>query len=105
MKISGPNEQPRHERYTYKKRVEVTTGSGDRFETESSDVSVSGMALSLNAPLMDNGQFVELHAEGLGNMSGKVARTYDGGAAVQFEKLLQEPPPDAEKFAKLNKMA
>ena len=32
-----------------------------------------------------NNTFVELHIEGVGHMEGRVARSYDGGFAVQFE--------------------
>lgn len=105
MRINGPSVQPRHERVSYRKRVEITTDTGNRIEAESRDVSMSGMALSLNAPVIENGQFVELHTEGLGNMTGKVARTYDGGAAVQFDRLLHDPPPGAAPDNKLNRKA
>ena len=46
----------------------------------------------MSAPLIENGMFVQLHTEGLGHLSGTVARTYDGGAAVQFDNLLEEDP-------------
>jgi len=105
MKIDGVGTQPRHERVPFKKRVQVTTDAGARFEAVSHDVSLSGISLSLNAPLMENGQFLELHAEGLGNMAGKVARTYDGGAAVQFEKLLQESPTGTDAPGSVDKTA
>lgn len=92
MKIQGISPQSRHERNDFRKRVEVTTPSGTTFEAQSQDISRSGIALSLSAPLMENGMFVELHTEGLGNLSGKVARTYEGGAAVQFDTLLNDDP-------------
>ncbi|MBC8242246.1 MAG: PilZ domain-containing protein [Alphaproteobacteria bacterium] len=105
MKIQGSPPQPRHERFSFKERVEVTTPSGERFQTESQDVSRSGISLSVNAPFMQNGQFLELHAEGLGNVSGKVARTYIGGAAVQFDKLLEEQPAGGVMAGGLDRLA
>ncbi len=76
----------------FRKRVEVTTPSGAKFDAQSQDVSQSGIALTMSAPLIENGMFVQLHTESLGHLSGKVTRTYDGGAAVQFDNLLEEDP-------------
>ncbi len=105
MKINGSGPRPRHERFSFRKRVEVTTPSGETFRTQSQDLSRSGISLSVNAPLMQNGQFLELHAEGLGDVSGTVARTYDGGAAVQFRELLEDVPEGDDVIRGLDKLA
>jgi len=105
VKVGNPDPQFRYERHALKKRVDVTTSSGETFSAETRDVSRSGMAVSLSTPVMENGQFLELHAEGLGEVTGRVARTYDGGAAIQFEKLLQEDPQGDRPISKLNTLA
>lgn len=48
------------------------------------DVSASGAALvsELNVP---NDTFVELHMEGVGDVSARVVRSFEGGFAVAFE--------------------
>jgi len=92
MEVGRTGIQPRAERHEFKRKVELRIGDGTRIEAESEDISFSGMALSMNAPAIDNGAFVELHAEGLGTVSAKIARTYEGGAAVQFSELLNTLP-------------
>lgn len=105
MRIEGAAPRARDERYYIKKSVKITTEPGAKFELESKDVSLSGMALSLNALLVDNGQFVQLHAEGLGNMNGKAARTYEGAGTIQFSRLLEEVPDESQRPRSLNKLA
>ncbi len=95
----------RHDRYPYKEPVKITTETGDTYHAHSRDVSRSGMALSLQGPVVDNGQFLELHSEALGELSGRVTRSYSGGAALQFEKHLLDDPDPSKLISKLNKLA
>ncbi len=92
MRIDNTGIRPRAERHAYQDKVDVRTSDGSQIETKAQDVSLSGMALSLSAPVIDNGAFVELHSESLGTVTGTVARTYDGGAAVQFTEPLEGLP-------------
>lgn len=105
MKVKDTDIKPRYDRYDYQKPVKVITRSGETFEAQSKDVSRSGMALTLQGPVMENGQFLDLHTEGLGNQSGRVVRTYDGGAALQFKKLLTDDPDPEKLKNKLNELA
>lgn len=71
-----PYHQPAHGRY------------GNRvFHGSVENVSATGAAITLGEAgvMVDNGTFVDMHVVGLGHLSGRVARTYDGGFAVQFE--------------------
>jgi len=96
MEIERTGIRPRADRHAFRRKVDVNAGGGAfRIEAKSEDISLSGMALSFTAPVMDNGAFVELHAEGLGTITGTVARTYDGGAAVRFSELLDSLPDGA----------
>ncbi len=40
--------------------------------------------------MLDNNTFVELHIEDVGNMEGRVARSYKGGFAVKFEVNVEQ---------------
>ena len=66
MRIDNTGIRPRAERHAYQDKVDVRTSDGSQIETKAQDVSLSGMALSLSAPVIDNGAFVELHSESLG---------------------------------------
>lgn len=75
-----------YRRYAARKPLRaLVEGVDDRMEIR--DVSAGGAALK--APdghvKMDNNQFVELHLDSVGELSGRVVRTYEGGAAVQFD--------------------
>lgn len=103
--IKGTDVRLRHDRFAVKQPVKVTTPDGSSFQAESENVSRSGMALALDGPVMENGQFLELHMEGLGSLTGRVVRAYGGGVALQFEKLLAQDPSADDQSQRLNKLA
>jgi hypothetical protein len=88
MKISGVSPRSRDPRYAYDKPVRLNAGDnefGQRMEGTVRDVSLSGVAVSMGASVVENGQFVNMHIEGMGSITGSVARVYEGGAAIAFE--------------------
>lgn len=105
IEVKGADVRLRHDRYTVNQPVKVTKPDGDSFEARSENVSRSGIALSLEGPAMENGQFLELHMEGLGNLKGRVVRAYSGGMALQFEKTLEQAPLTDPASQKVNKLA
>lgn len=105
IEVKGANVMLRHDRYAMKQPVKVTTPDGDSFLAQSENVSRSGMALALEGPVMENGQFLELHTESLGNLAGRVTRIYGGGLALQFEKALTQDPAIGTSERKLNQLA
>lgn len=89
MKVSGTTLRARDNRYSYDKPIRIQTGESE-FEQRLAlgtvrDVSMSGVAVSIDAALVENGQFVSMHIEGLGSVTGSVARVYEGGAAIAFD--------------------
>ncbi|NQV43957.1 MAG: PilZ domain-containing protein [Rhodospirillales bacterium] len=105
IEVKGANVMLRHDRYAMKQPVKVTTPDGSSFIAQSENVSRSGMALALEGPVMENGQFLELHTESLGTLAGRVTRIYGGGLALQFEDVLTRDPSSASPERKLNQLA
>tara|TARA_R110001592_G_scaffold106775_1_gene299368 strand:+ start:9091 stop:9411 length:321 start_codon:yes stop_codon:yes gene_type:complete len=91
-----PYHQPAHGRY------------GNRaFHGSVENVSATGAAIALGEAgvTVDNGTFVDMHVEGLGHLSGRVARTYDGGFAVQFDADSSDLDAVAEAISRLDRHA
>ena len=108
MKISGTDLRPRSPRYVYDKPVRMRSRGegrdGEFTEGTVNDVSLSGVALNI-ATDVANGHFVEMHIEGLGSITGNVARTYKGGAAVHFDEDEETRRRVAATIGSLNKLA
>ena len=91
-----PYHQPAHGRY------------GNRaFHGSVENVSATGAAIALGEAgvAVDNGTFVDMHVEGLGHLSGRVARGYDGGFAVQFDADSPDLDNVAEVLSRLDRRA
>ncbi len=107
MKVSGTSFRNRDQRYVYEKPVRLhadrQTFDSVLAEGTVQDVSLSGVAVSISAAV-ENGQFVEMHIEGLGAVRGNVARVYEGGAAIQFEDD-ESRERAADTIRKMNQLA
>ena len=89
MKISSSNQRQRDPRYVYDKPVRMQSDNGHDVavaEGKVHDVSMSGVAVSMDVSLVENGQFINMHIEGLGQVAGNVTRVYEGGAAIAFNE-------------------
>ena len=83
VKIDGVGQRRVDMRIPYRRPTRAKTAARE-VEAEVLDISRSGAALQ-SSVVLDNNAFVELHIEGVGDMEGRVARSYDGGFAVKFE--------------------
>ncbi len=96
----------RFERTQYPKRFRARVNN-KKIEGTVKDISESGVALEVPPDsLVDiqNDLFTELQIEGLGSLSGRVARSYEDGFAVAFgdhgeekKKIIQD---EIDKFRK-----
>ncbi|MDP6572239.1 MAG: PilZ domain-containing protein [Rhodospirillales bacterium] len=83
VRVDGVGDRRVDSRVRYRRPMRAKAAKVE-VEAELLDISGSGAALQSNV-LLDNNTFVELHIEGVGNMEGRVARSYEGGFAVKFE--------------------
>ena len=83
VKLDGVGERRVDARIRYRRPTRAKAAKVE-VEAELLDISGSGAALR-STVLLDNDTFVELHIEGVGDLKGRVARSYDGGFAVKFE--------------------
>ena len=83
VKIDGVGERRLDARIPYRRPTRAKVAKVE-VEAELLDISGSGAALR-SSVVLDNNTFVELHIEGVGDMEGRVARSYDGGFAIEFE--------------------
>lgn len=77
----------RHARYTVDKAAEldIPSAAGERHvQAELHDISVGGAAIHTDAKLA-NDDFIRLRVEGMKPVLARVVRTYEGGAALQFQ--------------------
>lgn len=95
----------RQERYPLKRRYKANVNE-KKIEGEIEDISASGVALKVPPDSLfniENDQFIELQIENIGNVSGRVARTYENGFAIAFEpdqKETDKITAEIEKFRK-----
>ncbi len=95
----------RQKRSYFPKRYKIKLGKND-FEGEVDNISASGVAVKYQPDSLfniENDQFAELQIESIGNVSGRVARTYENGFAVAFdidEKQKDKIAAEIEKFRK-----
>ncbi|MEQ8229658.1 MAG: PilZ domain-containing protein [Rhodospirillales bacterium] len=106
MQIAANQHITRPTRYPYHKPAEGKFG-GTHFNGEVDNVSATGVAVTLGDAgiAVDNGMFVDMHVEGLGHLTGSVARTYDGGFAVEFDEAGTDLDALAEKLRHLDHRA
>ncbi|MEQ8506711.1 MAG: PilZ domain-containing protein [Rhodospirillales bacterium] len=106
MYVAANQHIARPTRYPYHKPAEGKFG-GTRFNGEIDNVSATGAAVTLGDAgiAVDNGMFVDMHVEGLGHLKGSVARTYDGGFAVEFDETGTDLDALAEKLRHLDHRA
>lgn len=83
VKVDGVSERRLHPRLPYRRPVVARTKDRE-IEAKLLDISESGLAL-LSAVALDNDTFVRLHVEGVGEVEGRVVRTFDGGFAIVFD--------------------
>ncbi|MBT4890662.1 MAG: PilZ domain-containing protein [Rhodospirillales bacterium] len=114
MKITGSNLRNRDPRYVYDKPVRIHSDDDNIDEIEGQkrpakgivhNVSMSGVAISTDLALVENGQFVNMHIEGLGEIAGNVARVYKGGVAIAFEEDEESKKRVATALRGLNQLA
>ncbi len=73
----------KHERYELKRSVRAES-AGQEAEGRVRDISASGVALNIDLNLSNN-DFVQLHIDTVGDVQGRVARTFEGGIAIAFD--------------------
>lgn len=114
MKITGTNLRNRDPRYVYNKPIRIQSdGDGiDGIEGHKraakgtvNNVSLSGVAINIDLALVENGQFVNMHIEGMGQIAGNVVRVYDGGAAIAFDGDEEAKKRVADTLRDLNQLA
>ncbi len=83
VKVDGIGERRVETRMRYRRPTRAKAAD-IKIKAESLDISGGGAALQ-SSVVLDNNTFVQLHIEGIGDLKGRVARSYDGGFAVKFE--------------------
>ncbi|PIW30128.1 MAG: hypothetical protein COW30_03060 [Rhodospirillales bacterium CG15_BIG_FIL_POST_REV_8_21_14_020_66_15] len=103
MHVATSQHIARPTRYAYHKPAQGRF-AGSTFTGKVENVSASGAAITLGETgvQVDNGMFVDMHVEGLGQIRGNVARTYEGGFAVQFDAEGTDLDAIAEKLRHLD---
>ena len=106
MHVAANQQIARPTRHSYHRPANGHFG-GRAFGGVVDNVSTSGAAISLGeaSVRIDNGMFVDMHVEGLGQIKGSVARTYEGGFAVQFDADHTDLDAIAEKLRHLDHRA
>ena len=79
------SEQREFERKKVKQEVRVEV-DGEVIVGEASDISLGGIAVNAHVD-MTTEQFVRLHTEKFGELTGKVVREFDDGFAVKFDTV------------------
>jgi len=86
--VDDSQEKRRHERHQLARDVRIEI-NGETIIGETRDISLSGVAV--NGPTtLSNDQFVQLHIENIGDMTGHVVRRFDDGFAVEFDPIEEE---------------
>ena len=80
---NSDRDRRRHRRIAVSRRVRAKSGAREH-EGLTKNISVSGAALELDAELEDE-DLVELDIEDMSRLSGRVARWFDDGFAVEFD--------------------
>ncbi len=108
MKVGQLDFRRRDPRTPYPKQATVRSG-GRQVEGTVEDISASGVAINMALPLdggqFENNQFVELQIEGLGQVTGNVARAYPGGVAVHFDADQEGRERIDEVIEKISRLA
>lgn len=104
MHVAANQQVARPTRYAYNKPARGNF-AGRAFNGEVENMSRSGIAVTLGDAGMavDNGMFVDMHVEGLGHVAGNVARTYEGGFAMQFDADGTDLDAVAERLRQLDR--
>lgn len=90
VKVEGVPERRLYPRVPYRRPVVARTRNRE-IRAEVLDISDAGLSL-LSAVVLDNDTFVKLHVEGVGEIEGRVVRTFDGGFAVVFDPAPESAP-------------
>ncbi len=77
-----------HPRHSLHKNVRVEV-DGVVYEGETSDISLGGVSVVADTNL-SNDAFVHMHIETIGEMTGHVVRSTEGGFAVKFDPIKEE---------------
>lgn len=103
MYVAANQHVTRPTRYPYHKPAQGRFGD-TAFQGSIDNVSTSGAAVSLGDTdiNVDNGTFVDMHVEGLGHVQGSVARSYEGGFAIEFDEGGTDMDAIAEKLRHLD---
>lgn len=104
MYVAANQHVVRPTRYAYHRPAQGRFGERP-FHGKVENMSESGMAVTLGEAgvTVDNGMFVDMHVEGLGHVAGNVARTYDGGFALQFDADRSDIDAIAERLRQLDR--
>jgi len=86
--IDKTKEKRRHERHPLARDVRIEI-NGETIIGETRDISLSGVAID-GINTLGNDQFVQMHIENIGDMSGHVVRRFDDGFAVEFDPIEEE---------------
>jgi hypothetical protein len=83
MDTDKPGEKRRHARHAVDRAVNAVSG-GRKHKGRLRDISASGAAIQTDGEL-DADAHVEIEIEDMEDLSGRVARSFDDGFAVEFE--------------------
>jgi hypothetical protein len=94
----------RHERLKVNAPARAVSKSRDQTVVVE-DISESGVAISAEADIYSNDQFVELQMEGYDRLAGRVVRKLAGGYALQFDEDEETRARMAEEIEKFRKLS
>lgn len=82
--MTGTNNKRQFERTELKLTVRFAIGDNEETTGRLLDISAGGLAMLTDAPATV-GDTVIAYPEGLGRLTGKVVRVFDGGVAIEFK--------------------
>ncbi|MHA1597104.1 MAG: PilZ domain-containing protein [Alphaproteobacteria bacterium] len=88
MSDETDKEKRRHSRHALDEKVLVDF-DGTTVEANAENISNGGVSIKSDAHV-HNDAFVQLHMDSVGDVEGRVVRSYDGGFAVEFDSLSKE---------------
>ena len=82
--MTGTENKRQYERTELELTVRFTVGENEETTGRLLDISAGGLAMLTDAPAQA-GDLVIAYPDGLGRLTGKVVRVFDGGLAIEFE--------------------